>query len=185
MPLARLLSVILVLSPLVSAAAAADSAPDPVFPVSWEGIWMVTRAIVDCDTGEIVDEDAAPDTICAGETMAFTVEGVEITCSGTITDDTVDAVCTGQTTVFPGCTASVTSDVGGTRTGDSYEIDQRVLVDLSPLCFTADRCFRATFSGVRIAGGQGVCAPISTVDPLSWGVIKARYAVPGRLPGSD
>ena len=89
-------------------------------PAAWAGIWSVHSVDRNCGSDIVVDDSTNEETLCAGENFLFGEDfGVDVNCSGTVTDTEINLSCTGTET-FEGVVFSYTFTIQATRSGDSF-----------------------------------------------------------------
>jgi hypothetical protein len=143
-------------------------------PVSWGGIWLIDGEERECGTDTLLDTYTDdPDTLCPGP---YTEEG---DCSGTVTDTDADFTCSSSFEVVPGCTATTTTIIQVTRTGDTYsgttQFSITYVEDTPGDCLGAeDECSYENISADRTSTDTSSCTSMPVL-PDTWGALKARY----------
>lgn len=153
----------------------APAEADPIpYPDAFIGIWENTSVTRDCVTQVILAQSTEQDTICAGDTFDPDIEGqFPITCTGTITETTVDIHCTGTFEVTPECTATIQFDTDGTRNGDTWTSTTTVEITYVG-CPIPGSCTTTQSTGTRVDPDPAACPP-APVASSTWGKIKQRY----------
>jgi hypothetical protein len=187
----RLLSATLALCATLSVLPAEAAAPrsprfaealgalDVIVPTEWAGVWAYTDSSYSCE-GDLLGVDTGLDTLCAGQIYLSDVgeSYFTITCIGTATATTVDITCGGSGEIAPDCTYTVTSEIDGVRTGDSYVATNVIDATYSgsgPGCeLLPSSCTRIVSRATRVAPAPTeYCATAAT--PATWGQVKTRY----------
>lgn len=156
----------------------AAAASDVVIPQEWGGIWTSVDSTYGC-LGDLQFVDGAVDTLCPGAMILDPgVFPVTYDCTGSADASTVSVTCSGSAEVFPGCVATYSYSMQGTRTGDSYLIVSNILTTYSGSAegcnLIPDDCMQINSRGTRTG-------PVPTeycetpALPASWGQLKVRY----------
>jgi len=151
---------------------------DIVIPPEWAGIWSSIDTTYSC-AGVRQSVDASLDTLCAG-TVVLTNEGSPFTfvCTGTSTATTVDMTCIYSGEIVTDCNMTITIVMQGTRTAESYVINNTVTTvysGVAPECsFFPDDCTRTVTRGTRIEPEPAAYCALP-VDATTWGRVKSRY----------
>jgi hypothetical protein len=151
----------------------ADNIP---IPPEWAGIWSYTDSLYDCGSSTASYTDTGFDTLCAGATYdPEDSSDVEITCTGTFTEDSANITCTGSYTVFEGCTAMFTITTSATRSGETFTSTSTFVTTYSPhkCAYVEDSCMIINEHATRIGPAPSDC--LTATLPATWGAIKALY----------
>jgi hypothetical protein len=153
-------------------AAAADPIP---YPDEYIGIWDITTVVRDCETQIILFQSTDRDTVCAGELFDPEFGEAQLTCTGEITQTTINLECTGSYEVEPGCIANITFTMTGTLNGDTQTTTTTIVSNyVGATCVIPSSCMSITSTGTRVNPDPGDCPP-SPVEPATWGQLKQRY----------
>ncbi len=152
----------------------APAQADPIpYPDEWIGVWEITSIARDCDTQAILFQNTVLDTICAGEIYEPDPED-PLTCSGTITQNTVSIQCEGSYEEEPGCTANVQLTIDGTRNGNAWSSTTRIETTfVGSTCPISEFCIVTTQNAARIDLDPD--CPAAPVEPITWGSLKHMY----------
>lgn len=171
----NLISTLCVMAGLLVGGATAAHADTPI-PEEWGGIWDIAFDIYDCDTNQLVFSAADRDTLCPGAVFEDPGDD-EVTweCTSSADGDSYTSHCEGSTEMIPGCTATFTVDMTGTRTGDSYTATSIVATTYSGACFDLeDTCQRTESAGTRVGGTPDSCQGTPN-ENLTWGTMKSTF----------
>jgi len=147
---------------------------DPTFTAAWGGVWTIDTVERDCTTNAITDSYSEQDTICAGSQIAPGDSGFPLVCDGTISDTSLSETCSGSIEAIPGCTATFTYTVSGTRSGDSLTGTATISIDYVGSCGPiTGQCTKEEITGTRTGPEPGSCT--TPVVPTTWGLLKNRY----------
>jgi hypothetical protein len=96
--------------------------PQTLFaPESWAGVWDITFIERECDSDILVDSFPTLETICTGESLVEFLLGDaegELDCTGSWTDSSLEATCSGSSTVL-GCITTVAARFDASLRADS------------------------------------------------------------------
>ena len=149
------------------------AAGEPTFPPDWAGVWQYEDTIRTCGAKEFSTE-SGEDILCTGNEIE---PDPEFTCDGTVTATVVDVMCTGSYEAFPGCTANVTSNIQGTRDGDTIHYVNTVMIEFTgpdlECSFLPDICQETRGVLTRIGPEPKEC--VTPTTPSTWGSVKSRY----------
>jgi len=159
-------------------AAISRAADAIVVPVEWGGVWATEDSTYDC-AGVLQSVTANVDTLCPGEpAYAPQQSPVAFDCTGTANATSVDVTCTGSSEFFPNCTATFTSTLRGTLTGDSYFLVSTTVLTFAgtaPECaFVPGYCTQVNSHGTR-TGPAPIDYCQTAARPTTWGSLKLRY----------
>ena len=189
-PVLRLVAVLVSSVSLVSLvprpAAAADAprldlghwlaaAGSTTVPAAWAGVWSFEDDDYDCDTNMLLSSDVSADTLCTNEQI-FEDPGVAgWSCSGTVSDTSIDINCSGSEEVDTGCTLDFVYTLTATRVGDTLLATVTIGRTFTPTgCgFLPDFCLRTESTGTRIGPEPPNCT--TAVAPSTWGRTKSQY----------
>jgi hypothetical protein len=136
-----------------------DGGGSAQIPASWAGEWSITTTVRDCTSGAVIDTDMTTEILCANED--FSVEddaSNDVPCTGTISDTAIDVNCTYSADV-PGCSVSITIDMDGTRSADSFTITGTATRTFSGAdCGSGSDCQSWEITGTRISTSQTGCS---------------------------
>ncbi len=120
----RVAALVLVL-PLVLLPACGDDSSGPgedgsaQLPAAWAGAWTFHTVSRECGSDTVVDDTTHDEVLCeSGEFLSAEEFGIDVNCTGTITETTLDISCTGTAT-FEGITFQYSLTAQATRTGES------------------------------------------------------------------
>ncbi len=136
-----------------------DGGGDVTFPVGWTGVWDVSTTLRECETGVVFYQSTASDTICEGDEFNLPVDSLPaITCTGSVSETTIDLACTGTST-DNGCTTSVGVETNGTRSGETFVATAVVSVTQTGTncALPGTTCFDLEISGTRVLADSMVC----------------------------
>ncbi len=144
-----------------------------VVPAAWAGIWSTVDSTYDCQD-ILQSTDSSLDTLCTGQASdPGTGE-----CIGTITDNSIDITCNYSELIDTDCTLTISIEVHGTRTSNSYLL---TITSMSSTAGTSkgcdlfpSSCSRTVSRGTRIAS-EPLAYCSTPVDPTTWGRVKSRY----------
>lgn len=154
------------------------AASDVVIPQEWGGIWTSVDSTYGC-LGDLQFVDGAVDTLCPGAVILDPgVFPVTYNCTGSADAGTVSVTCSGSAEVFPGCTATYSYSMQGTRTGDSYFIVTNILTTYAGSAegcnLIPDECIQINSRGTRTGPAPAEYCETPAL-PASWGQLKVRY----------
>ncbi len=89
-----------------------------LMPDGWAGEWQLTTALRNLSTDTLGDEEIVTDTICPGDPLGLEPLGSLANCSGVVTEEMLDVLCTAQV-IVGACTLDGSVQFTGERTGDS------------------------------------------------------------------
>ena len=150
-----------------------------VVPPEWGGIWTVTDSIYDC-AGVLQSVEASQDTLCPGEPAQQDPQQFPgtIDCTGSADATSIDVSCTGSSELFPDCMMNFTSNLRGTRTGETYFVVSTTELATSG---TAEGCdlFPGFCTQINSHATRTAPAPVAYCQtptrPTTWGNLKVRY----------
>jgi hypothetical protein len=161
-------------------------------PASWGGTWQITSTPAPAPgpfRGSSADASIVP--LCAGlpvDELMGTPDGfpdLDMTCTGTWTDQAVDVTCTGSYEV-EGCTFSFSSTLRLNRNGETFSGTQSVTFSTSGTCGTTEETTTDDLEGIRLDTSQFGCGTnLDRAVPASWGGTWSIVETPGRGGGSE
>lgn len=148
----------------------------PSIPAAWAGIWTFRDTTHTCaDPNTITGTDSGLDTLCTGQVFQDSTGGVQVNCTGTVTDNSADVTCTGSFQFFPGCDVQFTNHLVATRNGNQAFVTTTFNTVYTPsMCLLQlDSCDVTESTLARIAGEPTSC--MTPVQRSTWGAVKVHY----------
>ncbi len=147
-----------------------------IIPEEWGGIWESDADTYDCDTNTWFFNQSGPDTMCVGAVIEDPNPGdTPLECTSSADGDSYTSHCEGSFELEPGCMATVTFDMTGTRTGETMTSVSTMRTVYTGTCIEfGDTCFRTETTATRVAESPASCASTPN-EQLAWGALKSSY----------
>ncbi len=129
-------------------------------PAEWAGAWTFHTVSRECGSDTVVDDTTHDEVLCEnGEFLDDEGLGVDVNCTGTITETSLDISCSGTAT-FEGVTFTYLFTAQATRTGESISGTSHFELSSGGELI---ECYDEVFTANRTGPAPSPCAPTSAL----------------------